>query len=320
MVAKDLISRLQPADSIEYLRRRPKDFLYYAKLDLCPWMDPHTDEILRDPSQEELIVYERGTQEYRHLRSLQRSNTRLFPGAIFGPQFLPTGGPAGLSGRHALDTCNKSVALYTIGHDTLPILNYLYRKWLRPFENPIEFGEFIAKMIEIDLGQFHRAFTQLASTEELQGVVEGIIRLHQQIIHDIRETFQGRGDTLGLYNQEDYDNLDNYDFMPLSGSLIIVTKELPTGVQDDLSQMQVYLILTGADAEFSAPISFETLYTVGQVLNADYDCGTQPNLFLTTLEAAVEFVQEVERRELQVCGVRLDPTLAAPGPIDIELL
>ncbi|KAK8044018.1 hypothetical protein PG993_004042 [Apiospora rasikravindrae] len=226
------------------------------------------------------------------------------------PVFPPSSGPTGMDRcqgrRHAPDCFNKSVALYTIGHDPLPILNYLYRKWLRPFKNQIEFGQFIAKIIEIDLGQYHRAVAQPESVQEVRGVVRDILGVHQQVLQYISEECTA---------DEDY-----YDILPLFNSMIIVTKQLPEEVQDDLSQMQVYLILAGNVEGLSSPITFDSLYAKGQDLGIGDACGPQPDMVLTTLEAAVEFVQEMEEREQSVFGIFPDPNVDNPELLDMDFL
>ncbi|KAK8085848.1 hypothetical protein PG997_007119 [Apiospora hydei] len=302
MVAKDAINRhYKFGQDIEVIKQQPKDWRYYAELESCPWMDPDTSEILRDPTQEELVVYMRGQAEAYHLGQLRRSNTRQFPGAMLTPPFPLNGAPTGMCRRNAESCCNKSVALYTIGHDPMPILTYLYRKWLRPFKDPVEFGQFIAKIIEIDLGQCRRTISRPKSVEKVRGVVQDILNIHRQVLHDIEEVCTA---------DEDY-----YDILPLFKSMIIVTKQLPTGVHEDLSQMQVYLILTGNVEGLSAPISFDSLYAKDQDLSIGGACGPQPDMVLTTLEAAVEFVQEVERREQSVFGIWPDPDTVPPDPV-----
>ncbi|KAK8061820.1 hypothetical protein PG994_008186 [Apiospora phragmitis] len=162
------------------------------------------------------------------------------------PPFPPSSELTGIDrwdGRHAQDCCNKSLALYTIGHDPMPISNYLYRKWLRPFKNPVEFGQFIAKIVEIDLGQCLRVVSEPNSVEKVRGVVKDILRIHQQVLHDIDE--ECRADP------------DYYGILPLFYSMIIVTKEFPNGVQNDISQMQVYLVLTGDTEQMYDPARFQ---------------------------------------------------------------
>ncbi|KAK8053076.1 hypothetical protein PG996_012377 [Apiospora saccharicola] len=302
MVAKDIHSRFVSAKEMESIKRRPKTWKWYAKLESCPWMEPETMEMLRDPTQEELMVWERGQREFMHLVDLLKNNLRRAPGRMFKPRFPPTGSPTGMDRRHAKDCRNKSVAMYTIGHDPLPIFNYLYRKWLRPFKNPIEYGQFVAKIIGIDLGECRRAVSQPDSVEELNGVMKDIIQLHQQIVRDADDVYTA--------------NTDYYEFMPLFKSIIIVTKELPRGVQDDFSQMQVYLILTGNVEGLSAPMSFDAIYANGQDLSIGDNCGPQPTIVLTTLETAVGFLQEMEKREQSVFGTIPDPNLPPPTCIN----
>ncbi|KAK8131348.1 hypothetical protein PG984_007786 [Apiospora sp. TS-2023a] len=284
------------------IKQKPKTWKWYAKLESCPWKDPDTNEMLRNPTQEELMLWERGQNEQIHLVDLLRNNIKGFPGRMLRPQFPPTGSPTGMERRHAEDCRNKSVALYTIGHDTRPIFHYLYRKWLRPFKNPIDYGQFVAKIIDIDLGECHRAVSQPDSIEELNRVMKDIIQLHQQIVRDADDVYTA--------------NTDYYEFMPLFKSIIIVTKELPRGVQDDFSQMQVYLVLTGNVEGLSAPLSFDTIYAKGLDLSIGDNCGPQPTIVPTTLQTAVEYVQEMEKREQSVFGIIPDPNLPLPTWID----
>ena len=72
----------------------------------------------------------------------------------------------------------------------------------------------------------------------------------------------------------------------------------------DIGQIPVLIVLTGVTNGLSAPITFEPI--VHRIKSF-----IQDNVIQTTLETAIAFILDLEKREVAAFGLRPDPTIHA---------
>ncbi|KAK3936049.1 hypothetical protein QBC46DRAFT_396064 [Diplogelasinospora grovesii] len=225
--------------------------------------------------------------------------------------------------------CNKSVAVYVMSADPslLPDLllevlhNYLYDRWFRPYRSELEYGQFLAKTIV-------PRPPSLPVGAGLSDVVDVIIPVHAAISSRAEEARLALkeldpnlpNDTLvdpkvpkkywrGLRRSRSLSGIIRHQeffiVQPLFRALAIVIRNESFGAEiSDIGQLSVLVVRTGAEEGLSAPISFDP---IAHKISS-FACGSRGETAAeTTLGTAVDFVMDLEKREVTAFGPRPDP-------------
>ncbi len=240
--------------------------------------------------------------------------------------------------HQANDCCNKSTGVYVLaepikesryeanfGLVRAALNNYLYRRWLRPYRSDIEYGQFIAKTIIPDRPSLWPDTSPAAE-------VDVAVSLHTAVCARAEETlltvknfdpndhpwnpFHAQ-DILSWYADVDQIIRDREFFIlrPLFRALIITIRSSYEGygsTSGDIGQFPVLLVHTGVEDGLSAPISFEHIAHKIHSLFRGVRCG-RATAAQTTLETAVTFVLDMERREVAAFGPQPDPEASTAG-------
>ncbi|KAH8124204.1 hypothetical protein ACSS6W_006924 [Trichoderma asperelloides] len=205
------------------------------------------------------------------------------------------------------DTCNKSVSLYIPRYRRWSLLftvlhNYIYRQWFRPYQSEIEHQRFLCKFIAPrDLGNKGRPS---------QTSIQSIISLHEAICAEVDARSRHYEDLRRRFN-EPYAILTElparpalYVLQPLFKALLMIfcSKEYRGEDSTQVAKLPVYLVRTGVEKGLSAPISFLPI-----AAKIDVYLGAGQGTVRTSLETAIGFIMDLERRERDAFGLRPDP-------------
>ncbi|KAL7954521.1 hypothetical protein V8C34DRAFT_294133 [Trichoderma compactum] len=210
-----------------------------------------------------------------------------------------------LSDYHWADTCNKSVPVYIVPGQRWLLLrvvlhNYIYRRWFRPYRSEIDYGRFICKFI----------YPCPPAYEEPMPppTIHDIITINQAICAKIEEQ---RSIFVEEYNSHGRFAITptvgkspaQYILQPLFRALLIVVsdKKYNKETSETVGGLPVYLVRTGIEEGLSAPISFEPIAT--KTLS-HIEAG---HVIEVTIETAIDFIMELEAREVAAFGFRPDP-------------
>ncbi|KAM0354964.1 hypothetical protein ACHAPU_000806 [Fusarium lateritium] len=208
----------------------------------------------------------------------------------------------GMGDDHVRDCCNKTIPIYILpsaleSTSLLPMAlhNWLYRKWFKPFRSDLEFGQFIAKFM------VPRHLPRNISTDE---VVEQIHLLNAKICQQVRDSHQELVlEPLGVNMKVNKNIKDQrfYVLQPLFQAMAIALQVDHFDIEEtDMGKMPVLLTLTGVESGLSEPLSLESIKDKA----IDIFCDT---VVQVTLEVAIDFVLDLEKRELAFFGPRPDP-------------
>lgn len=232
---------------------------------------------------------------------------------------------------------NKSVPIYIFPVDmskrfwpsllAIVLHNYLYRRWFKPYETNIEYGQFIAMVMAVvggprtvDPGQVVNATVTLNQRlcQQLDRIRHADETTALDISNGLYEAIPGPFPTptyCGYHssNREAFRQLQFYHLRPLFRAVAIAI----LGRYYDschhvanISEMPVLTILTGNEEGLSAPITFGSIKD-----NAIVHCfegGRQSAR--TTLATAVTFVMAMEEREIAAFGELPDPEASTVDP------
>lgn len=215
------------------------------------------------------------------------------------------------------DTCNKSVPLYIIDATCGELLktvlhNYIYHRWFRPYRSEIDHGRFICKFI---------APRHLPNDDSppTPSTIETIISLNRALCTTFEVCRLAHDETLTA--RPFYDPAkDKCLLQPLFKALLIVLSAQDYELENSktVGKLPVFLVRTGIEDGLSAPITFEPIADKMRI--GSYD-GEAIRTIRTTLETAIDFVMELEAREVAAFGYRPSPTTSWPSlkpPEDAE--
>ncbi|KAK4220326.1 hypothetical protein QBC37DRAFT_382009 [Rhypophila decipiens] len=232
-------------------------------------------------------------------------------------------------------TCNKSVGIYisssnTIDHGFKPALwGYIYRRWYRPYENDLDSGPFLAKLVRIvgtrddfdwlppkDCCPNHDVVhTVPERPEPPRSFVNNLVSRHNtlcQRIEELRKQYMQHIAELETppYSVKGY-IMDHeryqYVLQPLFQALIIgaFPDYYLNQTSRTIGNMFVFLIRTGVEEGLSAPITFDSLEGKIDPLSPSYS-SKDGDVVKVSLETAIDFVQTLEIREMAVYGPHPD--------------
>ncbi|KAL6887872.1 hypothetical protein GGI43DRAFT_417258 [Trichoderma evansii] len=205
------------------------------------------------------------------------------------------------------DTCNKSVSLYIPRHRRWNLLhtvlhNYIYRRWFRPYQSEIEHQRFLCKFI---------APRNLLNKGRLsEASIQTIISLHEAICAEVDERRRQYEDLRHRFS-EPYATVTSlparpalYVLQPLFKALIIIFCSRAYRGEDSIqvAELPVYLVRTGIEKDLSAPISF---LPIAAKINSYVEAGR--GMVGTSLETAIDFIMDLEKRERDAFGLCPDP-------------
>lgn len=223
----------------------------------------------------------------------------------------------------ANDCCNKSAAFYicdrkvsrSCGLLIAALHNWLYDKWLKPYRNDIEYGQFIAKII--------KATGIPTEDTPVRQVIDKFIAAHGLICNQVEEIRQSiidqdpnEGNPVSCFVAgESFEQLQQHQqhfiLQPLFRAIIIIidTQDYDDQVLD-LSQIPVYICTSIEDSLISGPIDLTNIEHTTEAIR-DQVTG-RIKAVCTTLDAAVCFLRRLEARE-SAFGVQPSP-IAADEP------
>lgn len=264
----------------------------------------------RSLTRQEILHQIRGEQESRHRQRvwMQSVRTPLTPDGDKIASRLPE-----IEVDDVADFCNKTLPLYIFpvptskahlanGQGLLLIVvhNYIYRKWFRPYRSEIEWDRFITKVIVPP--------RQVDSCDPLTSV-HIATSMNARICAQIKARLSSTPRPVEQHmaaEHEEYIDTDVYKLQSLFHAVaIIIRGEDYSNLIQDIGQLPVSIVLTGLqDPEnpLSAPITFEHIASKVHAYN-----GTPDQVARTTLETAIEFVMDLEEREITATGLRPDP-------------
>lgn len=189
---------------------------------------------------------------------------------------------------------NKTVPIYLLKGDkkktglmhtiTLPLHNFLYRKWFRPYRSDIERGQFIAKVVDV--------YDQPESSNEATAVDVAMV---------LRSTIHTR--LLSLPPKQ------FYTITPLFKALVVVIPAESYCICSSISNistMTVLVLLTGENDGLSGPIYFDSIENQAERVTISGLHGIR-----TKIEVAVDFIIGLEQREAAVFGPQPDPVASS---------
>ncbi|KAL6868029.1 hypothetical protein J3F83DRAFT_738968 [Trichoderma novae-zelandiae] len=195
------------------------------------------------------------------------------------------------------DLCNKSVPIYILqGHWWLAgiLLNYIYRRWFKPYRSEIEYERFITKFIAL-------RDTDAPSPAILQSIVSMNKAIHAEISERRLEYDREIAAGTARFSDTVVDH-QHYVLQPLFQALLLVLDPRGWNGEDSSSigRIPVILVRTGVEDGLSEPITFEPILD-------KIDGYIGENAIRTTVETAIGFVMDLEAREAEAFGLQPDP-------------
>ena len=212
--------------------------------------------------------------------------------------------------EHIQDSCNKSTAIYSIKPDrarsyanqaTDPdwcsdLIFSIYERWFRDHQVDIDFGNFIAKHIRVEI-----------PSDEHRPAAEDIIHIHKawcEHLEDNLHLCSTKRNKTGKeiddppreyivgYRPNRKQNM-YYKIKPLFRALIMIVDQ-HASLED--AEKIVRLFRTNIPAKLSTPITFET---ISPKLDSDKSLGDYSidDSVTNTLSAAIDFITALESRE-----------------------
>lgn len=244
----------------------------------------------------EILHYLRAKLEARH-------RERLWCKKVYRPYGIAVDRPDQLDPiphDEAKDYWNKSVPIYILPGDgthckpysiPLSLLNYLYKRWFRPYRSDIEYGQFIAKVIYAP---------NWTGRNTGSAVVNLVTTLNKSICSKLDEARQSlEGKRHGSY-MEEKNRLPHYHIRPLFKAIAIAVCGEDYNFQvmtTKIRRMPALVVLTGHTEGLSAPITFDSIMSKAQL-----GVISGRHVARTCLETAVDIVMALEAREEAAFG------------------
>ncbi|KAH6891497.1 hypothetical protein B0T10DRAFT_512022 [Thelonectria olida] len=241
--------------------------------------------------------------------------------------------------QRIIDCHNKSTAIYLLdpqqqgAHLRNGIWKFidvwLYRQWFKPYESHIDHGRYLAKSMSLvwdkdtaeptltDVADFHMNLCQDLSADPFRRLPHEFLEalpISRSLAAE-KVWNGGREELLAALGRV-------YILQPLFKAVFIVLDQTlgPTeGPFDaqDIGNFSVSLVQTGCTKGLSGPISFDVLYRNGDVLPGPNKLGSTVCSVRTTFKAGVQFILDLENREMATFGVKPDPSLL-DNSVDLE--
>lgn len=286
----------------------------------------------------EILHFLRGLQEEMHRDRLWKHETfaKWVRSSQFNPTDLETLPEMELG--EANDCCNRIAPIYVLRDRFIPdgahiwigmvlelflirLQNYLYTRWFRPYRSDIEYGQFLARI-------FLPRPSPLPKQPCSQSMVDFLTALHSNTCARV-DSAQDRANDLADANPEEQEEKLNWKseassfkpasvaireqefciLQPLFRAIVIAIRFDVDSSSRDISDMKstsVLIARTGIEHGLSAPISFDSI-SADMRTNVLFGEKNEITAFETSLERAVDFLMELEQREIAAFGLRPDP-------------
>lgn len=271
-------------------------------------MAPTNDQTstkLEKPSDENTVEYARWRyrkdEEHTHRIITHMANDRAYTPNVDDIACLT------LPKEQFADTCNKTVPMYFIPRSITHLLkmvvhNYVYRRWLQPWESELDWQRFLCKPI-VPHGLPKEEIKPSSSS------LNTLVRLNQAICEAtvaLRDEYKWRaasGDD--GWKSCEVPNYESYILQPLFRAIMIVVSEAYylNETSEAVGKLPVFLIRTGVEDGLSAPITFDA---ISDSIISRVD-GVGAGAVQTTLETAIDFIIGLEEREVTVFGFQPNP-------------
>jgi hypothetical protein len=204
--------------------------------------------------------------------------------------------------------CNKSTAIYIVprqrGRDDyfrLALHFWLYRKWFRPYQNDIEHNQYIARI-------FRAAhIPPRVSTEKLVDYVHLTHMLVCGEIFAVQTFIDAHSETGSVYNDGQH-----FVLQPLFRAVVIVAlADTYDSRVKDIGKIPVLLTLTRLQQGLSQPLTLDPVKN--QVIEYVSESAVK-----VTLQVAINFVQQMEQREIAAFGPKPDPVKSSAAYYGVE--
>ncbi|KAI0188387.1 hypothetical protein EV127DRAFT_343005, partial [Xylaria flabelliformis] len=219
--------------------------------------------------------------------------------------------------------CNKTAPIYLLRTRRLsrcgPLLltsihNYVYRRWFRPYESEIEYGQFLVKLI----APRKLPPVDMASTKSIANLARDLTTTicsrvdRVQRVHTLTE-LKKRGPGIDTRNiDECMHQQEFFVLQPLFRAIALVVCEKSFDIDlPSISQLPVLIVHTGTEDGLSAPINLDSITDYTEKLAGGP--GKETRAVQTTLETAITFLMDLERREIAAFGLRPDPVASTKG-------
>ncbi|CVL09878.1 hypothetical protein FPRO06_12608 [Fusarium proliferatum] len=211
-----------------------------------------------------------------------------------------------IQGHSALSFCNKTFPIFlfsdrisssnrTLGpliH--IAVLNYIHRIYFKPYRTDIEYDQFLAKLLRLD---------SIALLDDSSAARMGLV---------LNRAICTRADRALL--DADVPGRKLYSIRPLFRALSVVIRQsdYPScGVISDISQLPVFLVLTGSTDGLHLDIHSEIdlLKDVSEPIRLGPAQGVR-----TTLGTVTALIMRLQEREDGISGPKLDPLELSDDP------
>ncbi|KAL8830900.1 MAG: hypothetical protein Q9191_001174 [Dirinaria sp. TL-2023a] len=208
---------------------------------------------------------------------------------------------------HIQDSCNKSTAIYTItprleGHKGAyseekalrgDIIFTIYEQWFRNHNVDIDFGNFLAKLIRIEI-----------PSNEQKPTIQVITKIHKAWCDHVEACLPlcvRKKDSRGMEIDDPYSEVHGafginrrqnmyFKLRPLFQALIMIVD-----TRSSESNVIVHLLRTAIPSKLSAPITFDD---ISPKLESDmFPHHEDIEIVTTTLSSAIDFITSLESRE-----------------------
>ncbi|KAK3938871.1 hypothetical protein QBC46DRAFT_316989 [Diplogelasinospora grovesii] len=263
----------------------------------------------------EILHYLRGRQEFEHRRKLYiQSVFRPY----YGPQhFIENLGD--LSCEFNLEIadefCNKVAPIYILpsGYGDaaglllfLRIHNYIYLRWFRPYRSEIEYRQFLAQAVQVPRSMKLVPMVEeptLSSIADLAKGLNAAICTRVDRVQLLAQQLIGHGDP-----EEQFAKLEFFVLQPLFRAVALVVQSDDHHKSSPISQLPVVIVRTGVEDGLSAAITFDAMIADDKIEHSVVKAEDgEIRAVQTTLETAVTFLLQLERREMVAVGRRPDP-------------
>ncbi|KAM7215406.1 hypothetical protein V8F06_009166 [Rhypophila decipiens] len=215
-------------------------------------------------------------------------------------------------------TCGKSVGIYFDDSGGMTfrtaLFNYTYRRWYRPYANNLDSGPFLAKLLKIvgTRDDFDWLPQKDCCQDHDDDVVDSLVplRKHRRVTQEeLRKEYIRRiaeiaaGAPKPDWVKDYVEDHERYVVQPLFRALIIgaFPDYYLSQTSRTVGNMSVFLIRTGVEEGLSAPITFDSLEGEIDPLSPSYS-SKDGDVVRVSLDAAIDFVQALEAREMAVSG------------------
>ncbi|ROW02447.1 hypothetical protein VMCG_06104 [Cytospora schulzeri] len=177
--------------------------------------------------------------------------------------------------------------------------HYLYRKWLRPYRSEIEYGQFLARVILTK--------PTCLSEETCSQPMMDLVRALSSNVCARANIAQNTAKALEEPAWREVPDQQFYIRQPLFGAVAVAIRAKHyTQEVTDVGSIPVLIVRTGVEEGLSAPITLDSISEDSRIAVLPGSDG-EISAVETSLEAAVDFLMDLEQREIAAFGLRPDP-------------